>query len=333
MNVKRFLPKPPLRWKLISGFLAIALLLGVSLYTISFLKNSLRDFFLWKIESSGGIATINSFQVPDNLNPLRDWEVEELKIDAAAAIFVERSKDAKKALFSKNPYKRLPIASLTKLMTALIVLENYDLSQPVRISKEAVQQPGTQGSLKEGEILTVKQLLDIMLIESSNDAAFALSEIKGKKEFVDLMNLKAKGIGLKNTYFGNSTGLDPLYSTSTPSTIINYSTAEEIAGLAYYLLENYSEIWEILSIKESDLYTLDGKFHHKLENTNELLGEIPEIVGGKTGWTPRAGGCFLVVLKNQKADSFLIGVVLGTKDRFEEMKKIINWAKGAYKWQ
>lgn len=223
-------------------------------------------------------------------------------------------------LLSKNDKKRLPIASLVKLMTALVVLENYNLPQKVKVSELAMAQEGEQGNLKQGEILSVKNLLYISLIESSNKAAFALSEVIGTDKFIALMNETSQKIGLSNTHFKDATGLDQK----------SYSTSEDIAKLSGYLFENYQLFREIINLKEFDLYLDNGEFHHKLINTNKLLGENLGIVGGKTGWTSFSRGCFMVIQKNPESDNYLIHVILGSEDRTEEIKKIINWINKEY---
>jgi D-alanyl-D-alanine carboxypeptidase len=161
-----------------------------------------------------------------------------------------------------------------------------------------------------------------MLIESSNDAAYCLSGIMGQDDFVALMNLESKTLGLSNTYFVDSSGLNSG----------SYSTAKDLVVLTKHLLNKYPLIWEIIKFKEYDLYLDNGEFHHRLISTNKLLGEIPEVVGGKTGWTKEAQGTFLVLQKSPKKDNYLINVVLGSFDRLEEMKKIINWINIAYQW-
>ena len=265
--------------------------------------------------------------IPQVLKPTRDWSVEDLQIAAKAAICVETSStDKNKFLFKKNENEQLPIASLTKLMTALVVLENkdkdYDLDKVTVISQEAVDQPGGQGLLTPEENLSIENLLYIMLVESSNDAAYSLAEVKGFEQFVGLMNLKAMELGLFGSNFVDAAGLSSN----------NYSTAEDLVRLTKYLLENHPLIWEILSLDKFKLYTPQGKFHHELSNTNELLGKIPDVVGGKTGKTDEAKGCLLLVLKNQKDQNYLIYIVLGSGDRFGETKKLIDWVNQAYKW-
>jgi len=247
----------------------------------------------------------------------------DLQVKAAISVLVDsQGGEGEKVIFKKNSNERLPIASLTKLMTANIVLENYDLSREIKISEEAVLQEGEAGKLMAGKIFSVEYLLYPLLMESSNDAAFALAnDYNGMTEekFVELMNLKAGDLGLENTYFVNSTGLDP----KQPGHLINYSTAEDLVKFTKYLLKK-SLIWEILATPKFSLYGPE------LINTNGLLGKIPNIVGGKTGFTDQAGGCMLLVSKNKKGN-FLINVILGalsSSARIEEMEKLINWLTG-----
>jgi len=244
----------------------------------------------------------------------------DLQVKAAISVLADsQGGEGKKVLFKKNSNEKLAIASLTKLMTANIVLENYDLSQEIKISEEVVAQEGKAGKLMAGKIFSVEYLLYPLLMESSNDAAYALAnDYNGMTEekFVELMNLKAGDLGLENTYFVNSTGLDP----EQPGHPMNYSTAEDLVKLTEYLLKK-PLIWEILATPKFSLYGPE------LINTNGLLGEIPNIVGGKTGFTDLAGGCMLLVLKNKEGNS-LINVILGTispETRIEEMEKLIEW--------
>ena len=319
---------------------------------VNILEKGLEDFFYTReLEKQPSIlqAQISSVAFSKN-QPVRKEEVPDLNISAKSAISVFVDSQGKESvLFQKNESEKLPIASLTKLMTALVALDIYELSDKVKISKEAIEQEGEEVGLKVGEILSVNELLHIMLIESSNDAAYALATrapARGEDEplgsaptraparggermreegFVDLMNLEAEhnvGLNPETTHFINSTGLDPRDASQET----NYSTARDLAKLAKYLLQYKPEILKILSQKEN------GTFHYHLENTNELLGEIEGIIGGKTGYTKRAGGCLLLILKGPRKDTFLINVILGSKDRFEEMKQLINWTKEAFKF-
>jgi len=264
------------------------------------------------------------------LEKLREERLENLEIEARAAISVEVDSQGKeRILFEKDSQKPLAVASLTKLMTALIVFdldETYSSSQTITITREAVEQEGSSkyGDLKVGENLSVEALFYTMLIESSNDAAFALSQLIGQEGFVDLMNLYAKNLGLEKTYFVNPTGLEP-DNLQEPK---NISAARDIVKLTKYILKNYPQIFEITANQSYEVLKPDGSLHHFIpENTNKLLGEIPEIIGGKTGWGIEAGGCLLLVLDDPNTSKYYINIVLGAKDRFAEMRKLIDVLK------
>lgn len=251
----------------------------------------------------------------------------EIDVNAKAAISIRIDKnDNKIVLFEKNSKEILAIASLTKLMTALVVFdlnETYNLFDLITINKESVNQEGFSKykDLIAGEKLSVENLLYIMLLESSNDAAFALTIPIGEKNFVDLMNLYAKKIGLSNTFFVNPTGLEP----DDPKEPKNYSTAQDLSNLAGYILREHPRIFEFTNNQNRKIINGDGSVHHIiLENTNKILAEVPNIIGGKTGWTPEANGCLLIVLRDPESSDYYINVILGSEDRFTEMLKIIN---------
>ncbi len=268
-----------------------------------------------------GLEVSASGIIPNNI-PVRDWNVENLQIQAPSAISVEIGNTTNKVLYSKGETEKLPIASLTKLMTALVVLENYNLDQKVAISNWAMMQEGEQGALKQGEVLSVKDLLYITLIESSNRSAYTLSEVMGAKNFIDAMNATAQRLELDNTHFTDSTGLSPQ----------SYSSAENIAKLTKHLFQTYPIFNQIINTKEYNLYSTNGQLHHTLISTNKLLGVVPEVIGGKTGWTNKAKGCFVVVVQSPQTGNYIVHVVLGSDDRFLEIKNIIDWVQTAYRW-
>jgi D-alanyl-D-alanine carboxypeptidase len=231
-------------------------------------------------------------------------------VNAQSAFSVDA--DSGNVLFAMNPQQKLPIASLTKLMTALVVLQKYDMNQKVIIDEKAMAQEGEQGSLKLGDVLSVKDLLYISLIESSNRAAFALSEVMGTNNFIAVMNITASNMGLLNTRFEDSTGLSAG----------SYSTAQDIAKLSAYLLKHYPLFGTIVGLKEYDLYLDDGTLHRKLVTTNKLLGQFG-IIGGKTGWTNDAKGCFMAI-QQLSPENYSINVILGADDRFLEMQHLLS---------
>lgn len=256
---------------------------------------------------------------PEPPVPYRDWGVAELDLVAESGVVVEAQlfRDDK-ILYKKNSYTILPIASLTKLMTAVISLEKYDLSKEIIVSQDAVDQDGELGVLELGKTMSVNDLLYIMLIESSNHAAYALSEGMENADFVRFMNEKAREIDMAGTMYVEPTGLASE----------NVSTADDLVKLAKYILASHPEIAQISRMKEYDLPN-----YGLLTNTDELLGEVPDIVVSKTGFTLEAKGCLFLVLNNSVENDYLIYVVMGADDRFAEMKKMIDWVKQAYKWQ
>ncbi len=315
---------------LITLFLSLPFWWGIN----SLAKNFEDFWFLQEITKNPQIfaAQINQ-QILEKeikeaeLEKLQAERLKSLEIEARAAISVEIDEQGnEKILFEKNSQQLLPIASLSKLMTALVIFdldETYNLSQLITITKEAVEQEGSSkyGDLKAGESLSVESLLYIMLIESSNDAAFALTELIGKKGFVGLMNIYAKELELKNTYFVNPTGLDLDDSRNSP----NYSTAEDLVKLTKYILRNYPQIFEITINQSYEILMPNGLTHHFIpENTNKLLGEVPDIIGGKTGWSFSAGGCLLLVVDNPNKNGYFVNIILGAKDRFNEMRKLMD---------
>lgn len=313
----------------------IALILNLPFWLgINLLENNLKDFFFRQELGNNPqlLAAQISLQTELNANELiKKGDAENLEIEARAAIsvFIDK-KGREKILYEKNSEEKLPIASLSKLMTALVVLENYDLSKEIKVSQESIDQKGNVGDLAAGSVFPVKYFLYPMLIESSNDAAFSLAndyEGMNEEKFVALMNETAKKLGLENTSFVNPSGLDPENKND-----INLSTTVDLTKLVKLLLKK-SLIWEIVSKPRYDIYGPE------LTNTNKLLDKQDDwqakILGGKTGFTEKAGGCMLLVVKAPKNSGYIINVVLGVKgkqERFIETKKLVDWVNQSYEW-
>lgn len=298
---------------IISFLLSLPLWAGINIF-----QTNLEELIYAKmieISSSYFLTAQISSRQPFYNNP----QIPKPEILAQNALLVTIDKNNKEQIiFQKEKDLKIFIASLTKLMTAIIADEFYKPELKIKISASTVEQPEATGFLKVDEFLKVQDLLYVALIESSNDAAYALAEPIGIEGFVSLMNLKAKEIGLKNTHFFNPTGIDAVEAT-------NFSTAEDLKELARYLLKK-PLLLEILSQKEYHLYLENRYFHHILYNTNELLREIPEIIAGKTGYTPKAGGCLLLIFKKQNPEIYFIAIVLNSPDRFNDTKKLIKYA-------
>ena len=217
-----------------------------------------------------------------------------------------------RVLYKKNENVINSIASTTKIMTAIVAIENGDLKSPVKISKRAANIGGSTIDLKTSETLTLRELLYGMLLASGNDAAIAVAEhIGGSVDgFVTMMNQKAEDLGLKSTGFRNPHGLDADG---------HHSTAYELACLAKYALSNpvFSEI-----VKTSKA-NIPSRFLH---NTNNLLDSYPGADGVKTGYTGKAGRC--LVASATKGDLRIISVVLNCQTidkRTKSSTSILNY--------
>ncbi len=297
----------------IAGLTLSFVFLALFIYAISgiswFFKNSIKvqqsEVFLGSVsESIGGASTQDMTSKDVTSSPP--------EILAKSVVSVRTSlAGADTTVFEKSPDLKLPIASLTKLMTAIIVLDNYDLSGIVEISSAANAQDSIKQDVKLGDRLSAENLLKIMLVGSSNKSAYALAEQVGVEKFVQAMNDKAKDIGMNDTSYADPTGLSSK----------NVSTANDLVKLSKYILEKYPKIAQISKMQE-----LSVPGFGTITNTDQLLGEISEVVCSKTGFTTQAKGCLLLVVNNSETGDYLINVVLGADDRFSEMRKIINWS-------
>lgn len=223
-------------------------------------------------------------------------------------------------LFEKNPNLRHLPASTTKLMTALVVLENCDPQTEVTVGE--IQKEGTKMGLLEGDIVKVEALLQGLLISSANDAAYALASACAPAggKFIQAMNEKAKDLGMTNTHFQNPAGLDD------PN---QYSTAADLAKLAKVAVGSPS-IAKIVTTKSTVVTDVAGKKTYFLENVNKLLGVVNGVEGIKTGKTE--GSLEILISKTTREDHSIIVVVLGSRDRFGESKEMIDWAFKNYYW-
>lgn len=302
------------------------------------LSDYLRDAFFWK-ELAENPEIIAAFAKEAELEqrfleaaPLLRAisEIPSMESKAVFSLLV-RKDGSEKMLFAKNEDASVPIASLTKLMTSLVAMQTYPLDERIQMSGRAVATEGAQGNFNEGERFAVRDLLYPLLMESSNDAAAALALHKGESSFVRLMNGTAEILHMNQTHFFNPTGLDPEEGNE-----VNVSSAKDLAVLVTYLRESKPELFDILSLEEFDLKDANGMLHHKIVNTNELLkdpGFQTKVLGGKTGYTEQARGCLIIILQSPKDKGYIINVILGADDRFEEMKKLTQFLYQGYTWR
>lgn len=224
-------------------------------------------------------------------------------------------------LYEKDPNKTLLPASTTKIVTALVALDTYDLDQILKVGK--VNVVGQKMGLVTGEQLLFSDLLNGLLIYSANDAAevLASNHPEGREVFITLMNEKTNNLGLTNTHFSNPTGLDNGNQ---------FTTARDLIVVAKYAMKN-PVFAEIVGTREKIVKSIDGKFSHRLTNINKLLGSVDGILGVKTGWTENAREN-LVTEINRDGKRIMI-VVLGSSDRFGETIELIDWIYDNYIWQ
>jgi len=181
--------------------------------------------------------------------PWKKYDDSFLKLNARSAISIEYENGIYHILYQKDPDKKLPIASIVKLLTGLVAVKEYDLNQNVIFSQESIDIPETTGMFAANQEFKLGDLLNSMLIESSNDAAWEISRIQGKDIFVYSMNQKAKELEMNNSLFFDPIGLDPNYSGQN----INFSTARDLTKLAAELLKE-QELMKILGKTQINIY-------------------------------------------------------------------------------
>lgn len=229
---------------------------------------------------------------------------------------------SKSMIIGKNEDVKSAMASTTKIMTTIVILEKSDLDETVTVSAKAGGTGGSRLGLKRGDKASVKDLLYGLMLRSGNDAAVALAEHVGGsvKEFAELMNEKAIELGLTNTHFVTPHGLDDAN---------HYTTALELAKLTDYAMDNET-FAKIVGTKSTTIYINNQQ--RQINNTNELLGVLNGVVGVKTGFTNNAGRCLVTETKRNNMD--IITIVLGAdtkKDRTKDSVNLIEYTFSKYK--
>lgn len=325
--------------KVICALLALVLALNISITTYAggaeeilpevdveasadILTNADLNYWLENEETDGNVyeleeplaaaAIVNADSFVESIATQENFDV-----PARAALLMDESTG--QILYAKNADERMPIASITKVMTLLLIFDALDLGQikysdTVPISPHAFSMGGSQIWLEPGEIFTVDELLKAIAVSSANDAAVAMAEFVGGSEgvFCDMMNRKAKELGMENTNFVNACGLDE------PE---HYSTAKDVGIMSRALIQ-HTKVFDYTTIWME--YLRNGQT--QLVNTNKLLRSYTGTTGLKTGTTNGAGVCITATVKRQNMS--LIAVVLGSpssEERFGAAKKILDF--------
>jgi len=258
---------------------------------------------------------------------------------AHSAVIIDT--DSQETLFADNADEHRQIASLTKLMTALITVESIkDLDEVVTIDEEAVYAEGTRVGcprsgycvgerLKVGERITVRDLLKAALMNSANDAAIALGKHIGTTQsgFATIMNRRAGELGMTGTHFCTPSGLEPDGHGHEC-----YSSARDVAKMTIQALK-YDILWQIMRLAEAKISSVDGKYEHDLFNTDELLGQMPNLIGTKTGFTPLAGRTLLAVAHHPESNHRVVAVVLDDQYRWQSIRSMFDWSFQSFDWQ
>lgn len=313
-------------------------------YTIVVLSLSLLIFFYFvgRKETSPGISTGLASKIKwDKQNlPLIPVAQGNWKPQINSSSYILLDADTSIVLIEKESDRKASIASTTKVMTAILTLQELSLDQKIVIPKEISKVTGSLINLRTGEEIKVSDLLDGMMMQSGNDAAFTLGYAIGQKNgktnydeaiafAVNLMNQKAKDLNLTNTAYADPAGLDT-YSQST---------AADLAHLSAYAMKN-PVFSKVIAQTEKDIYSTDGTIMHHLKNSNRLLHSddiyYPYAIGVKTGFTNEAGHCLIGAAK--KNDHILVSVVLSTFDSTLtasaiESRKLLSWGFDNFEWK
>ncbi|RJQ36919.1 D-alanyl-D-alanine carboxypeptidase [Candidatus Microgenomates bacterium] len=277
-----------------------------------FVQSPLPDFLT--ITKNNQVSTLNIFLPKPALAQHKTFLKEPIISAKSALIYDLRTNEA---LFSKNIDERLPMASLTKVMTAIIALENKKDDDKYIVSKNALVGENSMG-LSSGERLTLEDLLYGLILPSGNDAAETIAQNfpTGRDAFIKAMNEKSKSLGLINTHFTNPSGLQGDGE--------QYSTAYDLFVISSFAVKNLPLFNKIASTFRYDIpYSIEHKAFY-LENETNLLTSYPGVKGIKTGYTPEAGLCLITYLEYNGHK--IIGVILGSNNRREEMRELLDYS-------
>lgn len=290
----------------------------------------LAGFFLWYpgqnrlLMIAPGVSS-NAFTIPFSLPMIAPYPTNVTGVhpgeEVTAGGVVIEDVDSGVVLFQRNSYESFSPASTTKILTALVILDSFSLDDVMTV--KTLQNNGASMKLVAGERITVENLLYGALIQSGNDAAYALAENYpgGVGAFVAAMNEKAKDLHLTQSHFTNPVGFDDPTHKMTPM---------DLARLASFALSNKT-IAKIVAIPQITISDVTHTYFHNLTNVNALLGKIPGVGGIKTGWTEEAGENLVTLV--ERGGHRVIIVVLKSKDRFIDTTKLIDWVFTNHRWE
>jgi D-alanyl-D-alanine carboxypeptidase (penicillin-binding protein 5/6) len=297
------------------------------------LLSLLAGIAIWMVTPHARVSSSTLSPLPDFLTLSKNKEVSSMdlflpvidfftnntitppRLSAKAAIVYDTNTG--KTLFSKNPHQKMPMASLTKVMTAVIGIENRIPTDRYVVSKDELVGENSMGLLS-GETHSLNNLLYGLVLLSGNDAAEVIAAHfpGGRNAFIQTMNGKAKALGLKDTNFTNPSGLEGEGD--------QYSTAYDLLVITRYALTSYPLFAKIAATVTKDIPATNTHQQYYLENETNLLTSYPGVKGVKTGYTPEAGYCLITYLEYKEHK--IIAVLLGSENRRQEMKDILDYS-------
>ncbi|PIR41402.1 MAG: hypothetical protein COV31_00835 [Candidatus Yanofskybacteria bacterium CG10_big_fil_rev_8_21_14_0_10_46_23] len=255
--------------------------------------------------------------------PIRDWSILEPAVSSKAVVVYDV--DNNKVLFQKNLKTKLPIASITKLATAIVVVDLVNPAELVTIpiAVTTTDDDSAPDFFVDDEI-RAGDLLGVMLVKSSNDAAVTFEDHLAQQgiDLLTEMNKRADRLGMTSTNFKDVSGLDDS----------GYSTVEDLI-LLMKALDGYPQIEADLRRGSISFTSLDGRNQYNFSTTNQLLNVVSDVQSGKTGFTEGAQGAMILKVRPADSEVTLISVVLGSPDRFGETQSLISWAQRAHRWK
>ncbi len=265
-------------------------------------------------QNNATVAGVQKYNIPPVSKNI------EIPVFSARAVYV-KDITTDTVLYQKYANERLPIASTTKIMTALVSSSFYKQNS-VLIVGQSSQIPGSRVGLNFGEDLSFRSLLYGMLLNSGNDAAYAIAENYpgGVLGFVSAMNKKVADLNLQNTHFENPAGFD------SPN---HYSSAKDLSIITEEALKD-SQLSRIFATKETSIVSTDKKYTHNLANLNKLLSSVKGVLGVKTGYTDIAKENLVTLVSRD--NHRILTVVLGSDDRFGESTGLIEWVYSNFTW-
>lgn len=265
---------------------------------------------VWGLQADSPMQAARLRVAPPVSSPVSQAQVSSLRSLSASGVLIV-DLDSGQTVYESRASVPRPMASLTKLMTALLIVEHHDLDEWVTVPKSVETVEGSKANLKAGDRFQVGDLLTAMLVKSANDAAhvLALYHSGTMDEFVAEMNARTRVLGLKGTTYENATGLDETAQRSTP---------RDLVWLTMYVLRE-PEIANRMAIRRATIVSQSGSVVD-LTHTHTLMLNTPGILAGKTGTTDAAGECLLSVL--QVGDRRLAVILLNSSDRYADMRTV-----------